>query len=62
MTTASTLLKSLLIAAVLAAASAHAADDQTQNTEQRSTTLAKWKVGESKCAVIDGQVRCSLGR
>jgi hypothetical protein len=63
MTTTSKTLHAVLIAVVLGSASAYAADDSNQATEQqRSTTLAKWKVGDTRCAVIDGQVRCALGR
>ena len=61
MTTRSTIILALVIA-TLFAASARAADDPTQATDQqrRSTTLAKWKVGDTRCAVVDGQVRCAL--
>ena len=61
MTTRSTMIVALVIA-TLFAASARAADDSTQPTDQQrhSTTLAKWKVGDTRCAVVDGQVRCAL--
>ena len=63
MTTTSKILHAVLIAAMLASASAYAADDSNQGTaQQRSTTLAKWKVGDTRCAVVDGQVRCALSR
>ena len=61
--TTTKILYAILIVATLAAASAYGADDSNQGTEQqRSTTLAKWKVGDTRCAVIDGQVRCALPR
>jgi hypothetical protein len=61
MTTTSKILHAVLITLTLASVSAYADDDSNQGTEQRrSTTLAKWKVGDTKCAVVDGQVRCAL--
>jgi hypothetical protein len=62
MTATSKILHAVLIAVTLAGVSAYAADESSQATEQqrRSTTLAKWKVGDTRCAVVDGQVRCAL--
>ena len=65
MTTTSKILHAILIAVALGSVSAYAADDNSGNSSQateqrRSTTLAKWNVGDTRCAVVDGQVRCAL--
>jgi hypothetical protein len=61
MTTAKTL-KSLLIAALLAAASAQATDNTIQVAMEDGKTVAQFKIGDSNCELIDGQVRCTLGK
>ena len=60
MTTAN-LLKSLLIAALLASGAAHAADSSSniQVAMEDGKTVAQFKVGDSRCVLIDDQVRCT---
>jgi len=57
MTTAK-ILNSLLLAAMLAGGPAHASDVATEGTR----TGAQFKVGDSNCELIDGQIRCTLGK
>jgi len=57
MTTAK-MLNSLLLVAMLACASTHASDVATEGTR----TGAQFKVGDSNCELIDGQIRCTLGK
>ena len=57
-----TTLKSLLIAALLSAASAHAADDVIQMAFEDGKTIAQFKVGDSSCVLVDGQIRCTLNK
>ena len=57
MTTAN-ILNSLLLAAMLAGGSAHASDVATDGTR----TAAQFKVGDSNCELLDGQIRCTLGK
>jgi hypothetical protein len=59
MTTAN-LLKSLLIAALLASGAAQAADSSNiQVAMEDGKTVAQFKVGDSRCVLIDDQVRCT---
>ena len=53
-----TTLKSLVIAALLTAASAHA----IRVTMEDGKTVAQFKIGDSNCEFIDGQIRCTLGK
>ena len=55
-------LKSLLIAALLFAASAHAADDTIQMAFEDGKTIAQFKIGDSRCVLVDGQIRCTPGK
>ena len=57
MTTAM-ILNSLLLVAMLAWASAHASEVATEGTR----TGAQFKVGDSNCELIDGQIRCTIGK
>ena len=57
-----TTLKSLLIAALLSAASAHAADDVIQMAFEDGKAIAQFKVGDSSCVLVDGQIRCTLNK
>ena len=54
-----TTLKSLLIAALLVAASAHAADDAIQMAFQDGKPVAQFKLGDSRCVLVDGQIQCT---
>jgi hypothetical protein len=60
--TTTNILKSLLIAALLAAASAHATDNTMQVAIEDGKTVAQFKIGDSNCELIDGQIRCTLGK
>jgi hypothetical protein len=62
MTTTTKLIKSLLIAALLASASAHAADDRIVIAIEDGKQIASFKVGNSNCVLKDGQIRCALGK
>jgi len=56
-------LKSLLIAALLsAAANVHAADDVIQMAFEDGKTIAQFKIGDSRCVLVDGQIRCTPGK
>ena len=52
------ILNSLLLVAMLAWGSAHASEVATEGTR----TGAQFKVGDSNCELIDGQIRCTLGK
>ena len=60
--TTTKILKSLLIAALLASASAHAADNSIQVAMEDGKTIAQFKIGDSDCVLVDGQIRCSFGK
>lgn len=60
--TTTRILKSLLIAALLTTASAHAGDDAIRVTMEDGKTVAQFKIGDSNCELIDGQIRCTLGK
>ena len=60
--TTTRILKSLLIAALLTVASAHAADSAIRVTMEDGKTVAQFKIGDSNCELIDGQIRCTLGK
>ncbi len=56
------ILKSLLIAALLVCASAHAADNAIRVDMEDGKTVAQFKIGDADCVLVDGQIRCSLGK
>jgi len=59
--TTTKILKSWLFAALLAAATAHAADKSPiQVAMEDGKTIAQFKIGDSSCTLIDGQIRCTL--
>ena len=58
MTTAK-LLKSLLIAALLASAAAHAADNTIVIAMEDGKQVASFKVADSRCVLKDDQIRCT---
>ena len=60
--TTTKILQSLLIAALLAAASAQATDTTIQVVMEDGKTVAQFKIGDSNCELIDGQIRCTLGK
>ena len=60
--TTTKILKSLLIATLLASAPAHAADDSIQVAMEDGKTVAQFKIGDSRCVLADGQIRCTLGK
>jgi hypothetical protein len=53
------LLKSLLIAALIASASAQAADDAITLTVQDGKPQAAFNLAGSRCVLVDDVVRCS---
>ena len=55
-------LQALLIVGLLATAWVHAADDAVQVAMEDGKTIAQFKIGDSRCALVDGQIRCSLGK
>ena len=60
MTTAK-ILKSLLVTALLVAASAYAADQSPILVAMEDgKTIAQFKIGDSNCTLVDGQIRCTL--
>jgi hypothetical protein len=46
-----------VIAALLAAASAHTSDDAIRAAIEDGKTVAQLKIGDSNCELIDGQIR-----
>ena len=56
------ILNSLLIAAALAGTSAYASDDTIRVAMEDGNTVAQFKIGDSNCELIDGQIRCALGK
>jgi len=61
MTTAG-ILKGHLIAMLLAASCCYAADDGIQVAMEDGKTIAQFKIGDSHCALVDGQIRCTLNK
>jgi len=61
MTTAK-ILKRLLVAALVSSASAHAADGSIRVAMEEGKTIAQFKIGDSNCTLIDGQIRCTLSK
>ena len=54
-------LKRLLIAVLLAAGAANAADQSPiQVAMEDGKTIAQFKIGDSNCRLTDGQIRCIL--
>jgi len=53
------LIKSLLIAALIASASAQAADDTITVTVQNGKPHAAFQLAGSRCVLVDDQIRCS---
>jgi hypothetical protein len=53
-----------LIAALLACAcaSAHAADNSIQVAMEDGKTVAQFKIGDSNCRLVEGQIRCTLSK
>ena len=60
--TTTKILKSLLISALLAAASAEATDNTIRVAMEDGKTVAQFKIGDSNCELLDGQIRCTLGK
>ena len=56
------LIKCLLIATLIGAASAHAADDTITVTVQNGKPKATFQLAGSKCVLVDDQIRCSAPR
>ena len=58
--TTTKILTSLLIAALLVSARAHAADQSPiQVAMEDGKTIAQFKIGDSNCTLVDGQIRCT---
>ena len=60
--TTTKILKSLLIAALLASTAAHAADNSIRVAMEDGKTIAQFKIGDTDCVLVDGQIRCSFGK
>jgi serine/threonine protein phosphatase PrpC len=56
---ATKILKSLLIAALLCASAAHAADQTIVIALEDGKQVASFKVGDSSCVLKDDQIRCT---
>jgi len=56
------ILNGLLMAAVLAWTSADASDDTIRVAIEDGNTVAQFKIGDSNCELIGGQIRCALGK
>jgi hypothetical protein len=57
--TTTKILNTVLIAALLACASAHAADNSIQVAMEDGNTITQFKIGDADCRLIDGQIRCT---
>ena len=57
--TTTKILKSLLIAALVAAAAVRAEQSPIQVAMEDGKTIAQFKVGDSRCVLIDDQIRCT---
>jgi hypothetical protein len=57
--TSTKILQSLLIAALLASATAHADQSPIQVAMEDGKTIAQFKIGDTDCELIDGQIRCT---
>jgi hypothetical protein len=53
------LIKSLLIAALIASAASAQADDTITVTVQNGKAHAAFKLAASRCVLVDDQIRCS---
>jgi hypothetical protein len=53
------ILKSLLIAALLASAAAHAADSSIVIALEEGKQVAHFKLGDSSCVLKNDQIRCA---
>jgi hypothetical protein len=60
--TTTKILKSLLMAALPVSASAHAADDAIPVAMEDGKTVAQFKIGDSRCVLVNGQIRCTLSK
>jgi hypothetical protein len=60
--TTTKILNSLMIAALLAGASAHASDDAIRVAIEDGNTVAQFKIGDANCELVDGQIRCALSK
>jgi hypothetical protein len=58
--TTTKILKSLLIAALLASASAYADQHPIQVAMEDGKTVALFKIGDSDCVLIDDEIRCRI--
>jgi hypothetical protein len=54
--------KMLVIAALFGCASVYATESPIQVAMEDGKTIAQFKIGDSRCALVDGQVRCTLGK
>jgi len=59
MTTTTKVIKSLLIAALFASVTAHAADSTIAIAMQDGEQTASFKIGNSSCVLKDDQIRCT---
>jgi hypothetical protein len=57
--TTSNILKSLLMAILLASAHAQAADNSVRVAMEDGKTIAQFQIGDSNCTLVDGQIRCT---
>jgi len=57
--TTTKILKSLLIAALLASATAYADQSPIQIAMEDGKSVAQFKVGDSRCVLKDDQIRCT---
>lgn len=55
-------MRSLLMAGLLAAASAHAAGDAIHVETEDGKSGAGFQIGDSNCELVDGRIRCTLGK
>ncbi len=57
--TTTKILKSLLIAALLCSAAAHAADSNIVIAQEEGKQVASFKLGDARCVLKNDQIRCT---
>jgi hypothetical protein len=58
----SLILKGMLIAALVGCATAYADQAPIQVAMEDGKTTAKFNIGDSRCVLVDGQIRCTLDK
>lgn len=60
--TTTKILKSLLVTTLLASATSYATDNTIRVAMEDGKTVTQFKIGDSDCTLVDGQLRCTWGK